>query len=1831
MLDVQAIENPSTRIEDVPRMPNLPDETVAKLLKYPKEDVVDGCTAAAHVAYACTDASFIYPITPSTPMAEIYDVWSGQGRLNVFGQVATVRELQSEAGAAGAVHGSLSAGALTTTFTASQGLLLMIPPMYKIAGELLPCVFHVSARAVAGQALSIFGDHSDVMAVRQCGWALLCGCSVQEAQDLAMIAHMATLESKVPFVHFFDGFRTSHELQKISLLNYMQIRRLLNYQAIEEFKHHCLNPTRPYTKGTSQGPEVYFQNVELANKYYQDCPKYVRSAMDKFAAVSGREYHFFSYYGSPEAEDIIVVMGSAAQIVEEAIDYMRANGRENVGSITVRLYRPWVADDFLAALPATCKRICVLDRVKEPGALGEPLFLDVAATIQRTSMSQMKIIGGRYGLGSRDFTPAMVLAIYDNLQSEASTHSFTVGIHDDVTHLSLDYSKYLRIDCVPAGTTQCMFWGMGSDGTVGANKNVIKILGQNTPLKVQGYFAYSAHKAGGLTVSHLRFGPHQIKSSYFLQACDYIAVHRPVYLQRYDCLLKIKNGGTFVLNTDQTDEELEATLPGNVKRRIAENHVKFYAIDANKVAAENGMGRRINNVLMTSFFKVSGVLPFEEAISLFKEAIKKTYGKKGMHVVEANWKCVDAAVSATREIPYDHDAWSNAPLTAYQKEMVTSKAFAEPPAFVANILAALETSAGEDLPLSTFAPHVGGKIPPGTAGFEKRAIALNVPIVDMDKCTQCNQCSFVCPHAAIRPFLLDDDEAEKAPSTFVSRKVKGVPSLASYKYRIQVAPYDCTGCSLCVMACKDDALTMIPLGQAEHVEHENWKFAITTRDKSDELETKERANLKGSQFYTPLMEFSGACEGCGETPYVKLLTQLFGERLIIANATGCSSIWGASYPANAYTVNQKGYGPAWANSLFEDNAEFGFGMAIATAQRRLRLRSNIERALSTDSVASIMSEQLRSILAGWLLTFDDAALCQKAFEDARDLLTEESTKHQLIADIDVDKDLLPKMSQWIIGGDGWAYDIGYGGLDHVVASGVDVNFLVLDTEVYSNTGGQCSKATPMGAVHKFASTGKTTYKKDLGAMCMDYGNVYVASIASSANMAQTVRAFVEAESYTGVSVIMAYSPCIEHQYLKPFNTQIEHSTQAVESGYWPLYRNDPRLVEKGLPSLQLDSKKIKADIVDLIRKENRFAILRRTNPKLADELEGKLREWAKDRLESLKGRAAGRLALQGTTEADPEKVYHILFGTDTGNTENLASVVSKNIESRGLKAPVSSLSDVTVDDIAGMRNVLVICSTAGQGAYPPNARDIAKELEVIAKDNHHLFHEVRYAVMGLGDSSYVFFNQAAKNLDSLFEALGGQRLVPVGLGDDQADGGYDAAYQDWVSELLAEIKAPAPVDANDDPLPNAFTVTVVEPPAESERMRPVHDQFQYITLNSNIRMTPSDYEVDIRHMNFDLTGTGLKYALGDSLAIIPTNMHQGVEDACTYLGLIPDQWIKITPKMNSVPVKYATTFQRPMTVKTLLTDCLCLFGKPSRYFYENIYRYATDATEKETLKHLLDKENKTLLIKLSHETVNYMDVIMMYPSIRLSLEQLIDIIPLLRPRYYSIASSQKFVGENNLELCVGVVQWTKPERKIVGPWTSQLTGQMKTQYGSLTGNLPLMVGGMWKVQGAIKPTAFNLPPTDKHPIIVAGMGTGIAPFRSFIQYRALLARQGKEIGPLSVYFGCRYSAKDCLFREEMEAYKTHGIITELELAFSRDQKEKDYIQHHIVKNGANFYQRMVTEDGYFYLCGSAKQVPIDVRRAVRTVLMEHGNMTEEDAEKTVTHWQVIGKYNVEAW
>lgn len=1802
-----------------PAPPLLPEIETA-LKNYPKEDVVDGNGATAHVAYACSDAAFIYPITPSSTMAETYEMWSAQKRRNVFGQVCMVKQLQSEAGAAGSVHGSLSAGAITTTFTASQGLLLMIPPMYKIAGELIPCVFHVSARSLAGQALCIFGDHSDVMACRQCGWAMLSSASVQEAQDLAVISHMATLRSRVPFIHFFDGFRTSHEIQKINMLSYAEIRELMDWNDIQAFRDRALNPTHPYTKGTAQGPEVFFQNVELSNSFYEKVPGIVEHCMEIFKQKTGRSFKLFDYFGSEEATDVLVIMGAGGPVCQEVIEYLQENGDDKVGVVSVRLYRPWRLSRFLEAIPSTCKRICVLERTKESGALGEPLFLDVAASLQTNSAyAHISVIGGRFGLGSKDFTPQMVMACITNMRAENPKHGFVVGIEDDLTKLSLDY-KCHQISSVPKGTTECMFWGMGSDGTVGANKNVIKILGQNTPLQVQGYFAYTAHKAGGLTFSHLRFGPKKIRSQYLLQSSDYVAVHRAIYIQMYDCLDTLKEGGTFVLNTPWTVEELDLQLPARIRREIASKNATFYIIDANKVAAENGMGRRINNVLMTSFFKLSGVLPFEEAIALFKKAIQKTYGKKGMHVVEANWKCVDAAVDATRKVDYDREDWlqaSDSPMANLGKAPATvntSKALPRPPAFVESVMLALEKMGGDDLPTSAFQGFVGGVIPPGTAGFEKRGIAMNVPVVDMDKCTQCNHCSFVCPHAAIRPFLIDDDEAENAPEHFVMKKAKGLTNIAQFRYRIQVSPFDCTGCELCYIACPDDALKMIPLDEAKGEEVPNWAYAIGLTDRSEHVPADVRKTLKGSQFYTPMFEFSGACEGCGETPYIKLLTQLFGERAIIANATGCTTISSASYPANAYTVNQKGLGPAWGNSLFEDNAEYGFGMVMATAHRRQRFRTNVETLLNDEEACKLLSEQLRGHLSHWLLNWTEADACNSVYDAIKDMVVEEADKHPLIRAVAGERDMLPKLCQWIIGGDGWAYDIGFGGLDHVLCQGVDVNILVLDTEVYSNTGGQASKATTMGAVHKFCMDGRLRNKKDLGAICMEYGDVYVASVASSANMTQTVRAFVEAEAYPGVSIIMAYSPCIEHQYIKPFNLQIEHCKLAVESGYWPLYRYNPALQEEGQNPFQLDSRKIKADIIDLLKKENRFGTLRRSNPVMAAQFEVKLKEWAMKRFEKLQIRAAG-FSMNAQAQQSSEDGWNVIYGTETGNCEEVAKRICELFKEREIPCSATQMDEIAMDDFSSMKRVIVVCSTHGQGALPGNAKEFFAELE--KQNDSKLLENMSYAVMGLGDSSYVFFCQSAKNFDSHLERLGAKRICTTGLGDDQDPEGYDTVLSEWLPTFLKEAKVPEPKTVSE--IPDEPTYSLTETSA-SDYKACQHHGSQMIKLVKNERMTPADYDVDVRHLEFDLSGTGMKYALGDSLAIFPQNDAQAVDDFCAYYGFNADQWVAIKASAGKKgSSKMDSLFKHPMTVRQLFTECLDVFGKPNRRFYETLWKYCTDPAEKEVAKGLLNKENREQLSEWTQKlTVTCFDVLKKFTSTKanITIPHLIDLIPLLKCRYYSIASSQRFVGQDKLQLCIGIVEWDANSQHRFGECTG---------YIARTSALPAQITTSTKV------TAFNLPPTDMHPIIVAGMGTGLAPFRAFVQYRKWVKDQGKPIGPLMVYFGCRYRSKDYLYSEELEAWEKEGVISELKTAFSRDQKEKFYIQHAMLADPETLYKRLVLEDGYFYLCGSAKQVPIDIRNAIIRVLCSQGGMDEKTADDTITQWQVKGKYNVEAW
>jgi pyruvate-ferredoxin/flavodoxin oxidoreductase len=1157
---------------------------------------IDGNTAAAHVAYGMSEVSTLYPITPSTSMGEIVDQWSAQGRKNIFGQTMDVRQLQSEAGAAGAVHGSLAAGALTTTFTASQGLLLMIPNMYKISGELLPGVFHVSARSVATHALSIFGDHSDVMACRQTGFAMVSSNSVQEVMDLALVSHLSAIDSRIPFLHFFDGFRTSSEIQKIDIIDYDDMARLANFDAIAEFRKRAMNPEHPHLRGTSQTPDIFFQAREAANPYYLKVAGMVIENMKKVGDLTGRTYQPFDYVGDPEAEAIVLAMGSGCETIEEVINHLNKDGGK-LGLVKVRLYRPFSAEHFFGALPQTVQKITALDRTKEPGSLGDPLYMDVMTSYMERGNGSPLILGGRYGLSSKDFSPAMVKAVYDNMKADQPKNHFTMGINDDVTHTSLPMGE--TIDTTPEGTVQCKFWGLGADGTVGANKSAIKIIGDNTDMFAQGYFDYDAKKSGGITVSHLRFAPSPIQSTYFVNTADYVACHKANYVNIYDILVGIKAGGTFVLNSPWSLEDMEKELPAEMRQTIAEKNLKFYNVDAVKIAESVGLGGRINMIMQTAFFKLANVIPIDEAIGYLKDSVKKMFGQKGDTIVNMNIAAIDHAIENLIEIKYP-ESWKYG----------TGEKKSPPPApeFVEKVMRPAQSQKGNTLPVSAFEPD--GVFPTDTSQYEKRGVAINVPEWIMDNCIQCNQCSFVCPHAAIIPILATEEELKDAPETFETKSAVG-KELKGYQFRIQVNTLDCQGCGNCADICpsKKKALVMKPIEIQTDVQVPNYDFSLTIPYK-DDLVKKE--TVKGSQFQKPLMEFSGACAGCGETPYVKVLTQLLGDRMIIANATGCSSIWGGTAPSVPYSVNKEGHGPAWGNSLFEDAAEFGFGIAVATKQRRKKLADLIGEAMDTD-----ISDEMKTAMKGWLEGMYDAEASKKYGDEMKALLAA-ADRNELLESIYKMGDIFTKKSIWSVGGDGWAYDIGYGGLDHVIASGEDVNILVLDTEVYSNTGGQSSKATPTGAVAKFAFSGKKIGKKDLGRIAMTYGYVYVASIAMGANKQQVLKAFMEADRHPGPSVVICFAPCINQGLKKGMGKSQLEMKLAVDSGYWPLFRYNPQLELEGKNPFKLESKAPDGSIQDFLAGEVRFSSLEITFPEESKKLRAQIENEVNYRYKALK-------------------------------------------------------------------------------------------------------------------------------------------------------------------------------------------------------------------------------------------------------------------------------------------------------------------------------------------------------------------------------------------------------------------------------------------------------------------------------------------------------------------------------------------------------------------------------------------------------------------------------------
>lgn len=1766
-----------------------------------KYSVMDGNEAAAYVAYAMSDISFIYPISPATSMGEKMDSWAAEGKKNILGQVVDVNMMQSEGGAAGALHGAAAAGSLTSTFTASQGLLLMIPNMYLLAGELMPTVFHVSARTVSKHALSIFNDHSDVMATRQTGFAMLCSSSVQEVMDLGMASHVASLKSRLPFLHFFDGYRTSAEMSKIKVIPYEDMMQMFPMEKVKEYLHdYALNPYHPSVRGTGQRPDIFFQGVVAANKYYEQCPYHVEETLNDLAKLTGRQYKLYDYHGSPTAERVAVVMGSASKTLEETVDYMNANG-ENVGVVNVRLFRPWSAKHFLEAVPKTAKKVAVLDRTREDGASGSPLFLDVNVTFSDVN-EQKLITGAQYGLASKEFTPAMAKAVFDNLDAPNPKLRYVVGIQDDVTHTSLDYGQ--PIDSIPDTTRQCLFWGLGSDGTVGANKTAVKTIGLNTDLKAQGHFVFDSHKADGVTVSHLRFGPEEIKAEYTIQkGADYLSCNHPSYTYKFDRIMlqPLKEEGIFVLNSPWTTlEELEKKLPANLKNEIAQKNLQFYNIDASKIAKEVGLGKRINMIMQTIFYGLSGVLPVEKAITLLKTSIEKQYHHKGPKVIEMNQKAVDTTMASMTRVDYPA-SWATTTDGGGKGDDM------DRPEFISEIMDPVLALEGDDLPVSAMEP--GGYQPTATTQYEKRGIAPAIPVWKPDACTQCNYCAIVCPHAVVRPFLLDKKEVKTAPVGFEARKAKGGAEVAGYHYTIQISPFDCTGCEVCVESCPDDALYMAPFNDVAEDHSPHWDYAISLPERG---EIGDKYTVKGSQFQKPLLEFSGACAGCGETPYLKLATQLFGDRMVIANASGCSTVWSGTSTTIPFATNKDGRGPAWGRSLFEDNAEYGFGMMLATRQRRLQVEQMVTNAIKE----SKMPEELRNAFSTWLKFQENPDKCDEISTEIERLIEEnmdnlDSTVHQIYAQ----KDMLRTQSHWLVGGDGWAYDIGYGGLDHILSRGENVNILVLDTEMYSNTGGQVSKATQMSTVTKFASSGKRQVKKDLGLAAMQYEQVYVASVAVGANMNQCVQAFKEAEHYPGTSLIIAYSPCIDWGIEMKY--MMDEMKQAVDSGYWTLYRYDPRRSDKGLNAFQLDSKKIKTDLREYLNNQNRFDRLKRSSKIAAEELQGTLKSSVLHRHDKYSKMAMDdyelleHLKTALGEEVDTERTL-VLYGSETGNAESLAGVFANEFKRRNIRPKCIAMDDFDFDDLQKQDQIFCVVATCGQGEFPANCKEFWKQLSDKDLPADYL-QDKKFAVFGLGDSSYVYFNETAKLFHKRFTELGAQSVIDLGLGDDKDEERYESAWNEWAPELWNELGTDPPAmellppsyDVKIDTSGTSAAVPdVITPPGTT-----------LVPLYHNRVLTPPDYDRDIRHYEFDLTGTGMSYSAGDCLGVYPHNDKQEVLEFCHDYGLEANAIISLEDTQGRKEPLPGT-----LTASQLFTEVLDIFGRPSRRFYETLSIAARDEKEQKELEYILSKEGKDKFKELMNETVTYADLLKLYPSSKLDLEYVLDHVPRIKPRLYSIASSSE-MHPDKLHLCIVKDDWNTPSgRYRQGACTRYLSSKGLD-------SVPDLISTKMNAAG------ITIPDTHSLPCVMVGLGTGIAPFRAMVEDREVARTNGETVGPMALFFGARHRRTDYTYGDEFEEYHSggKGVVNVLSCAFSRDQAHKIYVQNRIAEHPEVIWDYLGKKKGYFYLCGPAGNVPPSVRKAVVDSFVKCGGMKPEEAEHAVTQMQIEGRYNVEAW
>ncbi|XP_064607290.1 pyruvate:ferredoxin oxidoreductase-like [Liolophura sinensis] len=1794
-------DTPKRTMQTVAPMPQLQEKEVSKTAPESAEKYVamDGNEAAAYVAYALSDISFIYPISPATSMGDHMDKWASLETKNIFGSTVDVNMMQSEGGAAGALHGAAAAGALSSTFTASQGLLLMIPNMYLLAGELVPTVFHVSARTVSKHALSIFNDHSDVMATRQTGFAMLCSSSVQEVMDLALVSHIASVKARLPFMHFFDGYRTSAEVSKIKPIPYSAMAEIFpDDLAQKHLRDFALNPNKPMIRGTGQRPDIFFQSTVAANKYYNECPSIVEQTLEEVYAITGRKYNLFDYHGSPTADRVAVIMGSGAKTIEETVDYLNAKG-ENVGVVNVHLFRPWSSKHLLAAIPQSATKIAVLDRTREDGAAGMPLFLDVNVAFS-DAKRQALITGGQYGLASKEFTPEMVQAVFENLNAEKPKESYVIGIEDDVTHTSLPYGAPLKT--IPEGTKQCIFWGLGSDGTVGAAKEAIKTIGLNTPLKAQGHFVYDSHKADGVTISHVRFGPEDIKSEYTIHSdADYVSCAHPSYVYKFNQLLEpLKPGGTFVLNSPWvTMEEMQAKLPALIKQQIAEKKLQFYNIDAIGLAAKVGLGKRINMIMQAAFYELSGVLPVEDAMQLLKRSIEKSYGHKGPKIVESNQSAVDSARKSIQKIDYP-SSWDRSDANAAKKSASNE------PEFVEKIMHPVLALEGDKLPVSAFEP--GGYMPIGTTEYEKRGIAPNIPVWIPDACTQCNYCAIVCPHAVVRPFLLDKNEAKSAPPGFEARKAKGGAEVSGFNYTIQISPMDCTGCEVCVESCPDDALYMAPFNEVAEKYRPHWDYAIKLDEKG---EIGDKFTVKGSQFEKPLMEFSGACAGCGETPYMKLATQLFGDKMVIANSSGCSSVWGGTAAAVPFTTSKDGRGPAWGRSLFEDTAEYGFGMMLATKQRRRMLQKDVELAMENVP----LSEELHSLFGKWVKNMDSSAHCDNLAPMIEEALEKEKDKDPILQRLHQQRDLFRTQSHWLVGGDGWAYDIGYGGLDHVISKGENVNILVLDTEMYSNTGGQVSKATQLSTVTKFASSGKRHVKKDLGMMAMLYENVYVASVALGANMNQTVQAFKEAESYNGTSIIIAYSPCIDWGI--EMKNMMHEQKEAVESGYWTLYRFDPRKADLGQNPFQLDSKRIKGDLHEFLHQQNRFQQLVRKNKDEAALLHTSLHDISSHRHKKLLKMAMDEHELLEHLknllgeEVSTEKSI-ILYGSETGNAENLAHVFSTELKRRGIRAKCLAMDDFDVEELPSQANVYCIVATCGQGEFPGNCKNFWEQLSKPDLPADFL-ENTKFAVFGLGDTSYVFYNESAKAFDKRLEELGAQRILDIGLGDDKDDEKYETAWSDWCPNLWNELGTPPPPQELMPPTYRVEVDTTGSVSAPKDAIVP--SGYKLVPMTKNVVLTPPDYDRDIRHYEFDLKESGMQYAIGECLGIYP---HNNIDEVINFLAecnIGPD---------NVITLEDTTGRKDPLpavaTASQLFQEVLDVFGRPSRRFYETLALAATDENEKKEIEYIISKEGTEKYKEMISETTTFADLLRKYPSAKLPLDYMVDHIPRIKPRLYSIASASEMHGDK-LHLCIVKDDWTTPS----GKYRRGLCTHYLQNLG--LGESPDFISGKINAAG------ITIPDSHKPPFVMVGLGTGLAPFRAFIEEREVCRTRGEDVGEMALFFGARHKRTDYTYGDELEEYHSNGkgVLTVLSNAFSRDQAHKIYVQNRIQEHPEIIYDYLMKKKGYFYLCGPAGNVPPAVRQAVVDAFVKVGGHKPEEADKMVTDMQIEGRYNVEAW